>query len=212
MRALLPFLALAALAGQPAPVRAQRTLVFLGDSLTAGFGLSRAEAFPSLVEQRLRQGGMADWKVVNAGVSGDTSAGARARLDHLYRARIDLLFLCIGSNDGLRGLPVAELERNLRAILDRARREGTRVVLAGAMVPDNYGKAYQEAFRGVFGRLAREYKVAFMPFLLEGVALKPDLNQEDGIHPNAAGTRKVAEGVWKILEPQVKAFPPAGER
>lgn len=202
MRALLPFLPLAVLAGPPA--HGARTLVFLGDSLTAGFGLTRAEAFPSLVEQRLRQAGLGDWKVVNAGVSGDTSAGARARLDRLYRQRIDLLFLCIGSNDGLRGLPPAELERNLRAILDRARKEGTRVVLAGAMVPDNYGKPYQEAFRGVFGRLAKEYRLPFMPFLLEGVALKPGLNQEDGIHPNAEGARRVAEGVWKVLEPELR--------
>lgn len=204
MRALAPFLSLAVLAGPPAPAQRQRTLVFLGDSLTAGFGLARSEAFPSLVEARMRQAGL-DWKVVNAGVSGDTSAGARARLDHLYRQRIDLLFLCIGSNDGLRGLPPAELERNLRAILDRARKEGTSVVLAGAMVPDNYGKAYQEAFRAVYARLAKAYRLPFMPFLLEGVALKPGLNQEDGIHPNAEGTRRVAEGVWKILEPRIKA-------
>jgi len=202
---ILPLLAMLAV-----PIQAQPTLVFLGDSLTAGLGLDRAQAFPSLVEQRLRKAGL-DWKVVNAGVSGDTSAGARARLGWLYRGKVDVMFLCIGSNDGLRGIPVAQVEGNLRAILDRAKKEGTRVVLAGAMMPDNYGRAYQEAFRGVYPKLAKEYRLPFMPFLLEGVALDARLNQEDGIHPNAEGARKVADGVWKVLEPQLRAWKPAGK-
>ena len=201
----LPLLAVLA-----APIQAQPTLVFLGDSLTAGLGLDRSQAFPSLVEARIRKAGL-DWKVVNAGVSGDTSAGARARLDWIYRSRVDVMFVCIGSNDGLRGLPVSGLEKNLRAILDRARAEGTRVVLAGAMVPDNYGRAYQEAFRSLYVRLAKDYRVPLMPFLLEGVALQSGLNQEDGIHPNAEGARKVAEGVWKILEPSLRAARPSGK-
>jgi acyl-CoA thioesterase-1 len=192
------------------PMAAQPTLVFLGDSLTAGLGLDRSQAFPSLVEARLRKAGL-DWKVVNAGVSGDTSAGALARMDGICRAKPDLLFVCIGSNDGLRGLPVAGLEKNLRAILDRARREKIPVVLAGAMVPDNYGRAYQESFRTVFGRLAREYKVPLMPFLLEGVAMRPELNQEDGIHPNPEGARRVAEGVWRVLEPRIRGVRPSGK-
>ena len=196
----LPLLAVAALAAQP--VAAPRTLVFLGDSLTAGYGLARAESFPSLVEARIRAAGLG-WRVVNAGVSGDTSAGARARLDYVYRQKPDLIFLCIGSNDGLRGLPVAELERNLRAILDRARSAGTRVVLAGAMLPENYGRDYREAFRALFPRLAREYRTGFLPFLLEGVAMDPSLNQDDGIHPNAAGARRVADHVWQVLAPEL---------
>ena len=201
----LPLLAVAALAAQPAA--APRTLVFLGDSLTAGLGLARAESFPSLVEARIRAAGLG-WKVVNAGVSGDTSAGARARLDYVFRQHPDLIFLCIGSNDGLRGLPVAELERNLRAILDRARSAGTRVVLAGALLPENYGKDYREAFRALFPRLAREYRAGFLPFLLEGVAMDPSLNQDDGIHPNAAGACRVADHVWRVLAPElVKAAP-----
>ncbi len=197
---------MAALAAQPVP--AQRTLVFLGDSLTAGYGLARAEAFPSLVEARIRAAGLG-WKVVNAGVSGDTSAGARARLDYVYRQNPDLIFLCIGSNDGLRGLPVAELERNLRAILDRARAAGTRVVLAGALLPENYGRDYREAFRKLFPRLAREYRTGFLPFLLEGVAMDPRLNQDDGIHPNAAGARRVADNVWQVLGPELMKAAPA---
>ncbi|NTV74049.1 MAG: arylesterase [Holophaga sp.] len=204
----LPHLAFLAALIIPNPVHAQRTLVFLGDSLTAGLGLDRSQAFPSLIETRLRKAGL-DWKVVNAGVSGDTTAGARARLDWIYRAKVDVMFVCIGSNDGLRGLPAAEVERNLRAILDRARSSGTQVVLAGAMVPDNYGRAYQQAFGGIFPRLAKEYRLPFLPFLLEGVALRPELNQEDGIHPNAAGARKVADSVWKLLEPRLRAWPQA---
>ncbi len=195
---MLPLLAILA-----APVHAQPTVVFLGDSLTAGLGLSRSQAFPSLLEERMRQAGL-DWKVVNAGVSGETSAGTRARLDFVFRSKVDVMFVCVGSNDGLRGLPVAELEKNLRAILDRARKEKTRVVLAGAMVPDNFGRAYQTAFKALYGRLAKEYRTPFMPFLLEGVAMQPGLNQDDGIHPNAAGARKVADGVWKVLEPELK--------
>ena len=202
---ILPLLALMAV-----PIQAQPALVFLGDSLTAGLGLDRAQAFPSLIETRLRKAGL-DWKVVNAGVSGDTSAGALARLDWLYRTRVDVLFLCIGSNDGLRGLPVAQLERNLRAILDRARREGTQVVLAGAMVPDNYGRAYQEAFRALYPRLAKDYRLPFMPFILEAVVREPGLFQDDGLHPNAEGARRVADGVWKVLEPRLRAWKPAGK-
>jgi acyl-CoA thioesterase-1 len=194
----LPLLAMLAVTAQ-----AQRTVVFLGDSLTAGYGLARQESFPSLVEGRIRAAGLG-WKVVNAGVSGDTSAGALARLDFVFKQKPELIFLCIGSNDGLRGLPVAELERNLRAILDRARKAGARVVLAGAMLPENYGKDYREAFRSVFPRLAREYRVPLMPFLLTGVAMDPGLNQDDGIHPNAEGARRVADNVWKVLEPELK--------
>jgi acyl-CoA thioesterase-1 len=201
---VLPLLAFAAV-----PVLAQPSLVFLGDSLTAGYGLDRTQAFPSLIEGRLKREGL-DWKVVNAGVSGDTSAGALARLDWLYRTRVDVLFLCIGSNDGLRGLPVAQLEKNLRAILDRARREGTQVVLAGAMVPDNYGRAYQDAFRRLYPRLAKEYRLPFLPFLLEPV-VREGLFQDDGLHPTAEGARKVAELVWKLLEPRLRTWKPAAK-
>ncbi len=197
---MLPLLPAALLA---APAPQVRTVVFLGDSLTAGLGLAPKEAFPSLVEARIRQAGLG-WRVVNAGVSGDTSAGARARLDWVLQERPALLFVCIGSNDGLRGLPVRELEANLRAILERAAQAHCRVVLAGAMLPENYGSAYRNAFRAVFPRLAKQYRVPFLPFLLEGVALRPQLNQEDGIHPNAAGARVVADHVWKVLEPELR--------
>lgn len=182
---------------------AQRTLLFLGDSLTAGLGLAQDQAFPALIEGRIRRAGLG-WKVVNAGVSGDTTAGVRARLEWVMKQKPALIFLCIGSNDGLRGLPLQETERNLRAILDRCAQEKIPVVLAGAMLPENYGADYPEAFRSLFPKLAKAYRLPFLPFLLEGVAMNPALNQADGIHPNAQGSRKVAELVWKILEPEIR--------
>jgi acyl-CoA thioesterase-1 len=199
--------ALPAPAVEPAPQQIQGTLVFLGDSLTAGLGLSKEQAFPALIEARLRAKGQS-WKVVNAGVSGDTTAGGVARLDWIYKQKIDVLFLCLGANDGLRGLPVAETERNLRAILERSQREGARVVLAGIQLPENYGPEYRAAFAQVFPRLAKEFHVALLPFLLEGVAMDPRLNQPDGIHPNAEGARIVADHVWQALAPVLRSTQP----
>ncbi len=186
----------------PAPGQqlTQGTLVFLGDSLTAGLGLAQEEAFPALIEARLKAAGR-PWKVVNAGISGDTTAGGAARLDWVYRQKVDVLFVCLGANDGLRGLPVAETERNLRLILDRARKEGTRVLLAGIQLPENYGSAYRTAFARIYPRLAQEYHIPLLPFLLDGVAMDPSLNQADGIHPNAEGARRVADHVWTALDP-----------
>lgn len=186
-----------------APRATAGTLVFLGDSLTAGLGLPREQAFPALIEARLAAEGR-PWTVVNAGISGDTSAGGAARLDWLYRQRVDVLFVCLGANDGLRGMPATETERNLRTILDRARKEGSRVVLAGIQLPENYGREYRAQFAQIFPRLAREYGVPLLPFLLEGVAMNPKLNQSDGIHPNAEGDRIVAQHVWRVLDPVVR--------
>ena len=198
--------AIPALAPEPAARAAQGTLVFLGDSLTAGLGLGKEQAFPALIEARLKREGR-PWKVVNAGVSGDTTAGGAARLDWIYKQKVDVLFLCLGANDGLRGIHVVETERNLRTILDRARKEGSRVVLAGIQLPENYGPEYRSAFAGVFPRLAKEYHVPLLPFLLEGVVMKPQLNQADGIHPNAEGARIVADHVWTALAPLLPGNP-----
>ena len=189
-----------------APQAYQGTLVFLGDSLTAGLGLSREQAFPALIEARLASEGR-PWKVVNAGISGDTTAGGVARLDWVFRQKVDVLFLCLGANDGLRGVPVAETERNLRLILDRARKECTRVVLAGIQLPENYGTDYRKGFARIFPRLAKEYQIPLLPFLLEGVAMDPGLNQPDGIHPNAEGARRVADRVWAALDPVLRRRP-----
>lgn len=185
----------------PTPVavdREQRSavvrIVFLGDSLTAGLGLPEEEAFPALVERRLLEEGLSV-RAVNAGVSGDTSAGGLSRLDWLLRQSPDILFVSLGANDGLRGLSPEMTERNLRQIVDRARASGARVILAGMRLPPNYGPEYVHRFEAVFPAVARELDVTWIPFLLEGVAGQRWLNLADGIHPNAAGHRKIAEHV-----------------
>ena len=183
-----------------APAGDQLLVIFLGDSLTAGFELEEAEAFPAQVEARLRAAGRAV-RVVNAGISGDTTAGGLARLDWLLRQRPDVLFVGLGGNDGLRGTPLDASEANLRAILERARAAGARVLLAGMLIPPNYGADYTQAFAAIYPRLAAEFDVPLIPFLLEGVAARPELNLEDGIHPNAEGQRMVAETVLEHLEP-----------
>lgn len=202
---LVPVLFLALLsgpAGAAAPAEARGTVVFLGDSLTAGLGLPLDQAFPSLIEARLRAEHR-PWKVVNAGVSGDTTAGGLARLGWIYKQKVDVLVVALGANDGLRGIPVEQTEKNLRAILRRARKEGSRVLLAGLRLPDNFGLQAQTRFAAVFPRLAAEFHVPLVPFLLEGVAMEPGLNQADGIHPNAAGAKKVADHLWAKLGPML---------
>jgi acyl-CoA thioesterase-1 len=182
----------------PSPAGRPR-VVFLGDSLTAGYGLAAAEAYPSLVQERLRDAGLAA-EVVNAGVSGDTSAGGLRRLDWALDGDVKVLVLALGGNDALRGLSTGELRRNLAAIIERARQRNVAVVLAGMEAPPNLGQAYTSAFREVYRGLAAEYRVALIPFLLEGVAGRPDLNQADLIHPNAEGARKIAALVWPFVE------------
>ncbi|MBI3132676.1 MAG: arylesterase [Acidobacteria bacterium] len=187
----------------PVPVNARHTVAFLGDSLTAGLGLPESKAYPALIQARLGAEGRS-WKVVNAGVSGDTTAGGLARMDWLYRQRVDVLVVALGANDGLRGLPLKETEANLRAILRRGRQEGSRLVLVGMQMPENLGPDYRKSFAALYPRLAKEEGARLIPFLLEGVALDPSLNQADGIHPNEAGARKVAETVWRGLEPMLR--------
>ena len=134
-------------------------------------------------------------------MSGDTTAGGLRRLDWVFRQKVDVLFLCLGANDGMRGVPVAEADRNLRAIVDRAKAKGATVVLAGIQIPENYGADYRRQFGAIFPRLAKTKHLTYLPFLLEGVAMRPELNQADRIHPNAEGHKVVAETVWKVLEP-----------
>ncbi len=202
---LIPFLLLQLLGspGQAAvPTQTRRTVVFLGDSLTAGLGLPLEQTFPSLIEARLRAEQRL-WKVVNAGVSGDTTAGGLARLDWIYKQKVDVLVVALGANDGLRGMPIEQTEKNLRAILRRARKEGSRVLLVGIRLPDNFGPQAQARFADIYPRLAAEFHVPRVPFLLEGVAMEPGLNQADGIHPNAQGARKVADHLWEKLGPML---------
>lgn len=183
-----------------APAAGERVIVILGDSLTAGLGVAPDEAYPALLEARLRREGFA-YRVVNAGVSGDTTAGGLRRLDWVLRSQPDVVLVALGANDGLRAQPVTALRDNLTAIVTRLRGAGTRVVLAGMRLPPNYGAAYAGAFAGAFPSVARATSVPLLPFLLEGVAGDPVLNQADGIHPNAAGHRAVAETVWRALRP-----------
>jgi acyl-CoA thioesterase-1 len=175
--------------------------VFLGDSLTAGYGLVRTEAATALIQERLTAEGYR-YEVVNAGVSGDTSAGGLSRLDwSLEGGTVAVLVVELGANDGLRGLPVFQMKQNLTEIITRAKQRGIKVVLTGMEAPPNYGPLYTREFRQVFRDLARDHDVVFMPFYLEGVAGNPNLNLSDGIHPNAAGSRIIAENLWGALEP-----------
>ena len=178
----------------------ERVIVALGDSLTAGLGVARDEAYPALLEARLRRAGFA-YRVVNAGVSGDTTAGALRRIDWVLRSRPEIVIVALGANDGLRGQPLAALRDNLTAIVARLRAAGVRVLLAGMRVPPNYGRAYADEFADAFRTVARGASVTFVPFLLDGVAGDSTLNQADGIHPNAAGHRIVAETMWRALQP-----------
>ena len=175
-------------------------IVALGDSLTAGLGLSPDQAYPALLQTRLNSQGL-DYDVVNAGVSGDTSAGGLERLDWALEGNVKILIVALGGNDALRGLPVDALASNLSQIIERAQARHIRVILAGMEAPPNYGRDYIVSFHKVYPALAKKYNVAFVPFLLQNVAGLADLNQRDGIHPTAAGARIVADNVWTVLEP-----------
>jgi acyl-CoA thioesterase-1 len=191
---------------QPAaPRSADNTprIIVLGDSLTAGLGLDIEDSFPSVLQKRLKEQGL-DYKVVNAGVSGDTAAGGLRRLEWaLGEGDPRILIVALGGNDGLRGLPAAQLEQNLASIIDAGQKRGLTVILAGMEAPPNYGPEYTAAFRQTYQNLARTYNVTLIPFLLQGVAGDPALNQGDGIHPNARGAQRVADVVWAALEPAV---------
>jgi acyl-CoA thioesterase-1 len=177
-------------------------IVCLGDSLTAGYGLLESQSYPALLQARLDQEGY-EVQVVNAGVSGDTSAGALRRLDWALDGDVRLLIIALGGNDALRGLSVDDMTRNLGAIIERAQENGIAVLLAGMEAPPNFGPDYTVRFREAFRELARRYRVSFVPFLLEGVAGVPALNQADGIHPNTEGTRIVADTLWAALTPMI---------
>jgi acyl-CoA thioesterase-1 len=188
--------------------QAEPLVVFLGDSLTAGLGLPADQAYPALLARALRDDGVAA-RVVNAGVSGDTSASGLRRLPWLLAQRPVVVVVGLGANDALRGQPAAETERNLRAIVAQARRAGVKVLLLGMQIPPNYGPDYAGAFAALYPRVARELHVPLVPFLLAGVGGVTGLNQADGIHPTAAGHVKVAANVKPYLEDLLRQ-PPAG--
>lgn len=174
-------------------------VVFLGDSLTAGYGLDEDAAFPALIEARAREEGR-PLRAINGGVSGDTSAGGLARLDWFLRQDPAVLVVGLGGNDGLRGLPLDQLESNLRAIVERAQERGVAVLLLGQRIPPSLGLAYSRDFAELYGRLAKELDVELVPFLLEGVGGVRRLNLPDGLHPNEEGQQILADNVWEHLE------------
>ena len=184
-------------------VDARPRVVFLGDSLTAGLGLAQDQAYPTLLQQKADADGLS-FQIVNAGVSGDTSAGGLSRLDYALEGDVRVMVVALGGNDALRGLPVEELRKNLATIIERAQAKKIRVVLAGMEAPPNFGQSYTDAFHRVYPELAAQYKLPLIPFLLQGVAGIERLNQRDGIHPTAEGARTVADNVWTVLRPMLK--------
>lgn len=192
-------------AATPEPLEAKLTgprpkIVALGDSLTAGYGLEKSASYPMLLQRMLDERGY-NYEVVNAGVSGETSAGAVRRIERALDGDVDAVVIALGGNDGLRGLPVNDLKKNLSSMVDKAKRKGAIVLLAGMEAPPYLGPEYTSAFRAAYREVATEQNVIVIPFLLEGVAGRGDLNQSDGIHPNEEGARLIAETVFKYLEP-----------
>ena len=183
------------------------TIVALGDSLTAGFGLSRKQAWPALVGEKMRAAGY-EFEVVNAGSSGDTTSGGLRRLAAILRAhrKIDIFVLELGINDAFRGVPIEQIRSNLQAIIDqvRARRPDAAIVIAGMQLPNVSSDDYVGAFGGIFRAVAEKNRATLIPFFLEGVGGNPELNQWDRVHPNAAGQRVLAENVWRVLEPLLR--------
>jgi len=176
-------------------------IVAFGDSLTAGFGLPQDLCFTTLLQRKIDEKGLR-YRVENVGMSGDTSAGGVSRIDWaLEEGPVKLLILELGGNDGLRGLPIADMKKNLAEIIERTQARGVTVILAGMEAPPNMGEEYTSEFRQVYRDLAKKYKLTLIPFLLEGVAGNREMNQPDGIHPNAAGEKVMTENVWRELEP-----------
>ena len=191
---------------------ARRSIVILGDSLAAGYGVDPAEAFPALLQEKI-DAAQLKFTIVNAGLSGDTTAGGLRRVDWVLRRPVDVLVIELGGNDGLRGLQPTATQTNLQGIIDRTRARYPRaeIVLAGMQMPPNLGLEFTEAFRRVYPEVARSNHLVLIPFLLEGVGGRPELNQTDGIHPTVEGHRRVAETVWKYLQPALeKAASPLG--
>lgn len=184
------------------------TVVVLGDSLAAGYGLDPSESFPALIQKKIDAAGL-KFTVVNAGVSGDTSSGGLRRIDWLLKRRVDVLVLELGGNDGLRGIPVGVTKTNLQAIIDRTKQKNPRaqIVIAGMQMPPNMGADYTTNFAKLFPELAKANNAALVPFLLEGVGGKPELNLPDLIHPTAEGQKIVATNVWNVLKPVLEKVP-----
>lgn len=197
----LLLLLLTAAAHQPQRPK-EKYIVFFGNSLTAGYGVAPQEAFPALIQKKIDSLRL-PYKVINAGLSGETSAGGDSRIGWTLRQPVDIFVLELGGNDGLRGIPLSSTEKNLQSILDKvkAKYPSARLVLAGMQIPPSMGNQYASSFRDLFRRLAARNRLRLIPFLLEGVGGMPELNQADGIHPTAKGHKIVAANVWKVIHP-----------
>lgn len=185
--------------------KSAKTILFLGNSLTAGYGLKKSQAFPALVQQKIDS---LDWsfEVVNAGLSGETSSGGLRRINWLLKRKVDVLVLELGANDALRGIYLELTKKNLQAIIDSTKNKypNVKIVVAGMLAPPNLGEEYTDKFRSIYTVLAKD--ALLVPFLLEGVGGVPELNLSDGIHPTAEGHKIVAENVWKVLKPLLESF------
>ncbi|GAB4021088.1 arylesterase [Spirosoma koreense] len=190
---------------QPTQSGKKQIVLFYGNSLTAGYGVEPAQAFPALIGEKIDSAGL-NYQVVNAGLSGETTAGGKSRISWVMRQPVAVFVLELGGNDGLRGLPLSATRQNLQAIMDTVRRKSPQatIVLAGMQIPPNMGTTYTKEFRSLFKELADKNNVLLIPFLLEGVGGIPKLNQPDGIHPTPAGHKIVANTVWNVLRPVLK--------
>lgn len=177
-----------------------KKLVILGDSLTEGIGVAKESAYPALVEKKIHDSGKKEWTVINAGVSGSTTASGTGRLKWLFKSKPDLLMIVLGANDGLRGLKIEESEKNLAQAIEYAQAQKVKVILGGLYVPPNYGKDYTEKFKKMYQNLAKKYKTPLIPFILDKVAGDPKYNQADGIHPNEAGHKIIADTVYQEIK------------
>ena len=179
----------------------KKMIVFFGNSLTAGYGLSPSQAFPAVIQKKIDSLGL-PYQVINAGVSGETSSGGKTRIDWILKQPVDIFVLELGANDGLRGIPLSATRKNLQDIVDKviAKNPNTKLLFAGMQIPPNMGQTYTTEFRNIYIELAEKNKMILVPFLLEGVGGEPKFNQEDGIHPTAEGHRIVAENLWRSLQ------------
>jgi len=208
----LTLISAAALAAGPAKTVERPRVVAFGDSLTSGRGIGASQAFPAILQQRIERDGL-DYTVVNAGVSGDTSTRALRRLDAALEGDVRVVILALGANDGLRGVPVAQLKWNLSQMIEKAQKQGATVLLCGMEALPIYGWDYSVAFHNAYRELARQYAVTLVPFILTNVIGNPDLMQPDHAHPNAAGARAIADNIWPYLEPLLqKAAAPSPAR
>ncbi len=179
----------------------KKTILFFGNSLTAGYGVDPSEAYPALIQDEIDSLGL-NYKVINAGVSGETTSDGNSRIDWILKQPIDIFVLELGGNDGLRGIPLTETKKNLQSIIDKvkAKYPDVKIILEGMQIPPNMGPAYTSKFRKIYPAVAEENNIGLVPFLLKGVGGDPKLNQRDGIHPTAEGHKIVAQNVWEVLK------------